>query len=68
MLHSPPSLEEIQRRFLEVALKEPMDTLNPRGNYITKMRVLINPSLHQLFLVRIEPIGLDIANLFNVLR
>jgi len=32
------------------------------------LRVLVDPGLNELFLVRIEPVGLDVANLFEILR
>ncbi|RYC76627.1 hypothetical protein BFJ63_vAg20496 [Fusarium oxysporum f. sp. narcissi] len=32
------------------------------------MRVLVHPSLNELFLVEIKPIGLDIPNFFQILR
>lgn len=44
-----------------------MGTLDPWGNHIAKMRILVNPSLGKPFLVEIKPSGLDISNLFNVL-
>jgi hypothetical protein len=50
-----------------VALQERVDTFDPRGNYVTKMGVSVHPSLDELFLVEIKPVGLDITNFFEIL-
>jgi hypothetical protein len=51
-----------------VALQESVDTFDPRGYYVAKMRVLVHPSLNELFLVEIKPVGFDIPNFFQTLR
>jgi hypothetical protein len=50
-----------------VALQERIDTFDPRGNYITKIRVSVHPSLNELFLIEIKPVSLNITNFFKIL-
>jgi hypothetical protein len=52
---------------LEILFEESMDTFSTRVDHVSKVRVSVNPSLHELLFIGVEPSCFDISDLFDII-